>query len=117
MYLIPNGSFEHGLTGWRPVNQANSVKMSVVQAGAGASGSSFLRATTTVANGSVAIDFTAALPVFTHTPIQRHFMGPLPPSGEWCGWRSLHKPLALTERKMVLHSPFTEEGQPGTMLV
>jgi len=54
-------SFENGAPGWRPVNLANSVTMNVMQNGPGGnaqSGTRYLRARTSQAGGSVAIDTT-----------------------------------------------------------
>ncbi len=64
MSLIGNGNFEHGSNGWRPVNGASSVTMSLVADGTAKSGNTFLRAKTTTASGSVAFDFTAGMNAF-----------------------------------------------------
>jgi hypothetical protein len=50
-------SFENGASGFRPYNLASSVTQTVVSDGTAYSGSSFLRARTTQAEGSVAMDF------------------------------------------------------------
>jgi len=52
-------NFQNGAPGWRPVNYANSVTMSVIQNGPSGNayfGSGFLRASTSIEGGSVAID-------------------------------------------------------------
>lgn len=60
MALLANSSFVNGITGWRPVNYATTVKATVVSDGSAHAGGRLLRAGAGQSGGSVAYDASAA---------------------------------------------------------